>query len=132
MESNDDFSPEVTKFADYVTETWVEGQSFSTWNHFDTEGPRTTNHVEGWHGKVNKICRHAHPNIYAMLTLLQSMQATNEAKMIQLVAGGKVRKRRKVYIELDTRLQQLKTRYLNGQLGLLEYADAASHLIKLK
>ena len=32
------------KFTDYVTEQWVEGTR-TLWNHFGTEGPRTTNNV---------------------------------------------------------------------------------------
>jgi hypothetical protein len=61
-----------------VTETWVEGNEFTFMNHFDNDGPRTTNNVEGWHSKLNKVCDHAHPNIFAMVTLLQSIQTTNE------------------------------------------------------
>ena len=33
----------TTSFTDYVTEFWVEGHRF-LWNHYQTEGPRTTNH----------------------------------------------------------------------------------------
>jgi hypothetical protein len=48
---------------DYVTETWVEG-SIQGWNQFDNDGTRTTNHIEGWHSKVNKACQRSHPNIF--------------------------------------------------------------------
>ncbi|XP_021359380.1 uncharacterized protein LOC110454276 [Mizuhopecten yessoensis] len=39
----------VLLFTDYVTDQWVEGDR-PTWYHFSTEGPRTTNHLEAWHG----------------------------------------------------------------------------------
>jgi hypothetical protein len=42
-----------------VTELWVEGQRF-LWNHYQTEGPHTTNHLEGWDNKIKKKVHHAH------------------------------------------------------------------------
>jgi len=109
LEENMDFSAEVTRFTDYVTETWVE-RDRRTWNHFSNDGPRTTNNAEGWHSKVNKICQRAHPNIYAMVRLLQKIQSTNEAKIIQLLAGGRQRPKSVKYRQLDERLQTLKDR----------------------
>ena len=58
LEYNDNDTPGVTRFDDCVTEQWVE-----SWNHYDNDGPRTTNNVEGWHSKINKICKTAHTNI---------------------------------------------------------------------
>lgn len=47
--------PNILKFCDYVTEQRVESEGREVWNHFDTEGCRTTNHLEGWHGKLKKF-----------------------------------------------------------------------------
>jgi hypothetical protein len=53
---------DCTKLTDYVTETWIEGRfSQPTWNHYQTEGPRTNNHLEGWHNKLKKRFGIAHP-----------------------------------------------------------------------
>ena len=41
---NDDNTAAFVSFNDYVTETWIEGH-FEFWNHFDHDGPRTTNAV---------------------------------------------------------------------------------------
>ncbi|XP_021370385.1 uncharacterized protein LOC110461289 [Mizuhopecten yessoensis] len=131
LDENEDNSPEVTRFKDYVTETWVEGQQLDLWNHYDNTGPRTTNHVEGWHSKVNRMCKHAHPNIYAIVKLLQKLQAADEVRMIQLPAGGKSRPRKKKYRRLDERLTQLKDRFQNGHINVNTYADSASHLLHL-
>ncbi|KAJ8309760.1 hypothetical protein KUTeg_011625 [Tegillarca granosa] len=38
--------PATTYFCNYVTEHWVESDR-SLWNHYDTEGPRFANHLEG-------------------------------------------------------------------------------------
>ncbi|CAC5384406.1 unnamed protein product [Mytilus coruscus] len=58
--------PATTSFTDDVTEFWVEGYRF-LWNHYYTEGPRTTNHLEGWHIKIKKRLQHVNPNMYEII-----------------------------------------------------------------
>jgi hypothetical protein len=41
-------------FTDYVTDQWVEGDRYFL-NYYGTEGPRTTNSIEGWHSKLKKM-----------------------------------------------------------------------------
>ncbi|CAC5375132.1 MIB [Mytilus coruscus] len=44
-----------TKLTDYVILTWIERRyPQPTWNHRQTEGPGTNNHLEGWHTKLKK------------------------------------------------------------------------------
>ena len=49
--------PDTTTYTDYVTRHWVETHIF-LWNHYLTDGPRTTNHLEDWHNKIRKKVRH--------------------------------------------------------------------------
>ncbi|XP_062618657.1 uncharacterized protein LOC134280266 [Saccostrea cucullata] len=128
LEDHDDNTDAVMRFKDYVTETWVEGH-LDISNHFDHDGHRTTNTVEGWHHKFNRMCRRAHPNIFVFIEMLQKEQAANEAKIIQITAGGVVRPKKRKYRQLDSRLQRLKERLRQGQMDIVAYADAASHLI---
>ena len=69
LEDSEEIAINTTAFADYVTEYWVEGNNRQQWNHFDNEGPRTNNHLEGWHGKLKKHLNHAHPNIFVLIEL---------------------------------------------------------------
>ena len=62
--------PETGQISDYVTEQWMERERLQ-WNHYHTQGPRTTHHLEGCHSKLKKLVRHAHPNIYDLITFLQ-------------------------------------------------------------
>ena len=40
----------IHDFVDYFDRTWVNGEyRISQWNYYDYHGPRTNNHVEGWH-----------------------------------------------------------------------------------
>lgn len=84
---------------------------------------------DGWHNKFNRMCRRTHPNIFVFLELLQKEQATNEAKIIQITAGGVVRPQKRKYRQLDSRLQSLKNRLRQGEMDLMAYEDAASHLV---
>ncbi|XP_062612625.1 uncharacterized protein LOC134274356, partial [Saccostrea cucullata] len=131
LEDNEDDNQDVGRFKDYVTETWVEGHLMN-WNHYDNEGPRTTNAVEGWHHKFNRMCRPPHPNLFMFVQLIQKEQAANEAKMIQLAAGGVVRPKKRKYRQLDRHIQDLKDRLRRGDIQIMDYADAASHLLHLE
>jgi hypothetical protein len=66
---------------------WIE-RDHTVWNHFNTEGPRTTNHIEACHGKVKKKVQHCHPNIYTIIQAFKDIQASNEIHRLQLQAGG--------------------------------------------
>ena len=61
--------------------------------------------------------------------MLQKEQATNEAKIIQINAGVVVRPKKKKYRQLDSRLQRLKDSLRRGEMDVVAFADAASHLI---
>ncbi|ESO89845.1 hypothetical protein LOTGIDRAFT_164533 [Lottia gigantea] len=78
--------PSIAKFADYVTEQWVEGEDIHMRNHFHTVGPRTTNHVEGWHARMNKMTTN-HPSIFRFTTLIKAKQAMTEVTISQLQPG---------------------------------------------
>ena len=107
-----------------MREFWVEGHRF-LWNHYQTEGPRTTNYLEGWHKIKKKV--HAHPNIYQIIALLQNTEAVTECTIIQYAAARPPKRRR--YRVIDNRLQLLKDRYQQGLINVVDYADAASHLL---
>ena len=53
---NADITQLTQPFTDYVTDQWAEGDR-SLWNHYGTEGPHTTNSIEGWHSKLKKMTR---------------------------------------------------------------------------
>ena len=84
----------VQNYADYFDETWINGQFRPRmWNYYAHSGPRTNNHLEGWHNRMKRIARKAHPNLYEVLELFQREQAATEVTIQQLEAGG-VHKRR--------------------------------------
>jgi hypothetical protein len=58
---------EEKHFEGYIY-TWINGKfPFIHWNFFNQHQPRTNNHVEGWHSRMNKVISKPHPNIFAWI-----------------------------------------------------------------
>ena len=71
------------------TDQRVEGDR-SLWNHYETEGPHTTNSIEGWHSKLKKMTQHAHPNIYTAIQLSKDIQNSIEITKIHSTTGQEI------------------------------------------
>jgi len=43
---------QLLQFRDYFSNTWLAGNfPILIWNHWGNDGPRTTNHAEGYHNR---------------------------------------------------------------------------------
>jgi hypothetical protein len=78
-----DIPANTTTFTDYVTTQWIDGDR-QVWNHFNTDGLRTTNHIEGWHNKLKKVS-HAHPNIYTLISTFKDIHAANSCPIYDIL-----------------------------------------------
>jgi hypothetical protein len=56
-------------------------------NHFGTEGPRTTNNIEAWNGKLKRKVQHSYPNIFTIIQTFKEIQNSNDINRIQREAG---------------------------------------------
>ena len=122
----------VSKVRVGCTKTWPDGMfPVRMWNVYALEGPRTNNHVEGWHSKVRKLAGKAHPNIYEAVTLFQSEQAATEVSIMQLAAGGLPVRRRRKYRNYEKRLMTIREKYEAGDYSLSELVKACSHWVSL-
>ncbi|CAI6370664.1 unnamed protein product [Macrosiphum euphorbiae] len=68
------------------------------WNHFNTDGARTINHLEGWHAALDKTVAQKNCN--------------------------RPQKMKPKYKKLEERLSFAKERLQNGAISILEYMDA--------
>ena len=85
----------LERYAAYFDETWFDGHFRPRmWNYYRHCGPRTNNHLEGWHNRMK------------VLELFQREQAASEVTILQLEAGGARRLKRRKVIE---RKQKIKT-----------------------
>ncbi|CAC5420063.1 unnamed protein product [Mytilus coruscus] len=122
-----DTNNNYTSFTDYVTTYWVE-QNRHLWNHYKTQGPRTTTYLDGWHSKLKKLVHYPHPNNFKLIKLLKHEEAFNDLTMIQYTAGGKRVAQKRKYVEINNGLEDLKVRHRNQEITTLQFGDAASHL----
>ena len=80
----------------YFDRTWRKNTSKfgpSLWNRFNILGPRTNNHIEGWHSSLNKKIGSAHPNIFKFIDIIKKEQVRNELKVLHANQGNtRVRK----------------------------------------
>jgi hypothetical protein len=79
-----DFSA-LEQFMDYVVFTWIGDDEENTakfsremWNHHNNFGPRTTNHIEGWHYCLNRAIGKSHPNLFEFINSIKEQQAKFE------------------------------------------------------
>lgn len=112
---------DLKEYLDYVTITWVEGYRLDLWNHFETEGPRTNNHIEGYNRKFNDLLGH-HPNIWNFITTLIEEEERMSIRLGKLNAGNlRENTRKKEDIERDLKISKLQTKYLMKKLDLDQY-----------
>ena len=66
--------------------------------YYDYDGPRTNNHVEGWHSRLKRIMGKPHPNIFEIVDVVRKEQATIEMKLEQYAAGATQPPRKKLEV----------------------------------
>ena len=95
------------------------------------EGPKTNNHVEGWHNKINHAAGKVHLNIFELVELFKTEQANTEVSRAQLAASGAVRNTRKKYCTKQKRLAKIGEKFERGDYTLEEYIDGISKWISM-
>ncbi|XP_067660239.1 uncharacterized protein [Haliotis asinina] len=124
----------LRSFMDYVTASWVEGNQFSplVWNHFGYEGPRTNNHLEGSHHKLNQQARKSHPNIFEVVGVFKREQSVSKVSCARLTTYPSAPQRKCRYRQIDSRLRSLSQDLRNQDIDDMEYVDCVSELLKLE
>ena len=75
-------------FINYFTSTWLSNSAMfppNVWNHYDTIGPRTNNHVEGFNFKYNQYSFCNHLNICQLIELFRQLETIISKKYIKRV-----------------------------------------------
>ena len=120
----------MKNYSDYFDQNWMNGQfKPCMWNYFAHSGPRTNNHLEGWHNRLKRIARKAHPNFYEVLELFQKEQAATEVTILQLQAGGLHKAKRRKVIQREERIKLLKDELTNENRSIESYISAIRHCV---
>ena len=90
--------------------------AIAVWNQFDRAQaflPRTNNHVEGWHRRLQVNIGGHHPNFWHFLTVLQKEQSLTEMEHAQLLTGQPPPPQRKRYQDCNARILALVIDHAN-------------------
>lgn len=122
-------APRIQEFNEYLSKTWLTGFPLEMWNYFKHNGPRTNNHVEGFHNRLRKKAGKAHPNLYEVVELFAHEEAASAVHILQVQSGQPAPKRRKKYDNIDSRLDQLGLEYMLCDRTMESYLKAVGHLM---
>lgn len=107
----------------------------SLWNVHDATvngNPRTNNQCEGWNNKFQHLVGQNHPSVWRLINCLKDEHSCVSALVLQDEIGNPPRKRTKrVYRDLQERLQNLCIAYAEGQKSLQDFLRGAARNIRL-
>lgn len=125
-----EFSPDVNNkvnvFVEYFQNFWMSIDS-ELWNHFENQGPRTNNHLEGWHSRLNRKFTRKHPNLWVLLEQLKKEEALASLAVTKMNAGFMPKKKAK-YAQSDEKLRTMRLNYLRGSISAVQLAHGAAFL----
>ena len=117
----------LESYATYIDQTWMNGNFRPRmWNYYAQRSK--SNYLEGWHNRMKRILRRAHPNLYEMLELFQREQAATEVTIQQLEAGGVCKSKRKI-IQWEEKIKSLAEELANGDRDMDSYLTAIRHCV---
>lgn len=122
----------LSELCDYFASTWVDDNArfeVGLWSRYEVEGPRTNNHLEGFHSALKKAVGSAHPNIYKFIEAIKKEQKNNELKLLQLETGGQVARKNTKYVRMEGKIQLLIQRYKNNELVIPQFLDQVGGLL---
>jgi hypothetical protein len=106
---------QLQRFVDYFRRQWMN--NIGLWNQHRNNGPRTTNHAEGFHSGLRTKFRHRHPSLEEFLEELQSIENAYARRIRKLKEGAAFPKdRRQQDILIDEQIYNEKEaldRFLN-------------------
>ena len=85
-----------------------------TWNCYRAATgamPKTNNAVEGWHTGFEATLNAMHPNIFKLVQAFHREQTTAEVNTEFVIAGQPLPKRKKVYVDMAARIQNLVNKF---------------------
>jgi hypothetical protein len=124
---DDEEDEQLIAFDDYFSQQWMQAMPPNTWNHFNNVGPRTNNHLEGYHRKLNNEFNRSHPSIYRLIGILQNHEVEYRVKIALAVAGNQPPKRNTKYVQIDTRINNLQQQYTQGLRTAFELCCALAY-----
>lgn len=118
----------------YFVNTWFsENSTFSyhIWSHADNYGPRTNNNVEGFHSKLNRLLKQAHPSFFKVFNYIKKVQLQNEIDLKIFILSGAQRPKIARYEESHRSILFSREEYNNCTYSLFEFMEKCIGGIKI-
>ncbi len=103
----------IHQFHLYFQRTWLTPEKIPRRNHFENDGPRTNNAVEGWHSSLKNKFSQTHLHLAKFLCELQGMCHDVGIRLVELMKGEPPKVRVATYVQNDARIQQAKHHFAN-------------------
>ncbi len=134
------FKPMITKqdkiddFLRYFYSQWmaISALSLRDWNHYDNVGPRTNNHVEGFHSKLGDYIDNSLPNIYSLVETFKNIEMSCLINYLKRKNGDSTQSKRRKVDVADKRILGLKYSLKNYQISILDYCRALRLLFSFR
>lgn len=126
-------SAALERFKEYFISTWLENDAVyprALWNHYGNFGPRTTNHLEGWHRYLNKRVGRTHVNIFDMVHELKHLETKYKNEMLMLRMGQRPPRQKRAYEALNQRLMGFVHDFETDRLPLINYIHNVAYNLK--
>lgn len=120
----------LDKFMEYFFNNFFKSDARfkrETWNHFSNDGPRTNNHVEGWHHAFNQRIGRNHANIWFFFEKVIQQHEVFENNLLMARHGNSINPRNRKFIMRDRRIEIQKVKYEQGLLTRLQYLDSVRY-----
>jgi hypothetical protein len=125
----------------YFDENYVAGKNhnappfpISLWNVHETTlggGDRTNNIAETWNSSVKSLVGHDHPTFWKAVEAFQKDEAMVCTTILQQEIGqGQNKRVKRVYANLQTRLEALCAEYNRGERHMLQFLRAVGRTIR--
>jgi len=91
----------------------------SMWNHYDNDGKRSNNYLEGYYSKLNKYLKQ-HPKFWDFVRHIKSEVVDVELKWHHIQSGDSKSKSQNIEeVERDLYIQKVKCEYLMQKLDIM-------------
>jgi hypothetical protein len=102
------------------------------WCRYGVKGPRTNNHLEGWHLSMKTKIRIHHPNLYVFIDAIKKEQKVQSVRLGQAEDGGQVNFVRQKVVRCDEKIKKRIAQYTSGERTALDFLDKVGKHLKLK
>ena len=104
-------------------------QMWNMHSRADEELPKTNNHVEGWHRRMQSAVSACHPSIWKLIDVLRRDHALCAVSIAQAVGGHTPEPRRKKYVQCERRIANIVRDF--GSRNVLDFLRAIAYNLKL-